>query len=58
MELPRANQEVDYRLCAWMLTFLLHERMIATEEAEAARKDLLKKFQPPVGDLDGGLVYD
>ena len=49
---------VDYRLCAWMLTFLLHERMITTEEAEAARKDLLKKFQPPVGELDGGLVYD
>lgn len=54
MELPRANQEVDYRLCAWMLTFLLHERMITTEEAEAARKDLLKKIPATSGGIGWG----
>jgi len=51
MNLMIKRKEVDYRMSMIILGLLLCRGYLSAKEYETVRKKLLKKYQPPLGEL-------
>lgn len=50
--LKRAHQEVDYRLCKWIIRNLEKEQLLLPDEIEAIWRELLSLYDPPTKSIE------
>lgn len=51
MDIRLAKKEIDYRLAVLLIKVLLYQGYLEQKEYDAVSKKLLKKYQPPLGEL-------